>query len=927
MKKYYIFVVLTLLLLSAKSQIDAGPDTTICIGESVELQGSGPGMYSYTWTSVPNDPTISNPNILTPTVTPSDTTIYTLEARSVSLVNLVQNGDFEDGNTGFTSEYTYSPGYNALQPEGTYAITNDASWNHTGFQGCGDHTSGSGNYMAVNGAQQTNVKVWSTTIFGITPNTEYEFSAWVTSLVASNPAILQFKINDELLGSPFTASGFTCVWIKFFETWDSGNSTTATISIVNQNTAGSGNDFALDDINFNAVSYYYDDCTVNVRDVPTSTFALPAEMCSVDTAIVTYTGSASTSAIYNWEFGSATVISGIGSGPYELIWSTSGLKTISLMVEEGCESESTSHTINIKQSPSSELTADATSIPYGTTTVLHATMDGNPGPLNFEWTPDNMLQDPNITDPETVILQNSTLFTFTVTDGSSLCSSFDTLTIHITGGPLVILSLEALPSTICLGQSSDIEIQIEGGSGNYISTWTSDPPGFNHSGSETVVSVEPTENTTYFVEVTDGFSTLPPQSIEIIVLPLVEITLNPSDTLIEAGETAVYKVDGINNLSFQWQLSTDNGANWNDITDNATYDGATTSTLTVSNATVDMDAYLYRCFLDGECSPLYSDNAMLNVVLAPEVIGGIEDNTVCEQQTVSLVFDINNFIDIDSLHFIATYDDNKLEFIDITNINNEISDLQFTNSNDTIYFDWSSDIGVSINDGSIFSLNFLAIKDGQPEVNFISSSIIRNSYGFYPSLSLTSSIVTINPLPLIPDQVIATPDSLNVLDEVDISLEAFGGSGTEMIWTSDSCGGEYLGNSNPLEVFRPKTTTNYFVKWQNQCGVTECSAVTVKISEDFIFAVPNAFSPNGDGKNDEFGVVANAELDFFEINIFNRWGQLIFSSKNQYDLWDGKINGEDAPVGVYIWKVFYQFRSEGPMSESHKDTGTVTLVK
>ena len=927
MKKFCIFIVFVLFVFSAYSQIDAGPDTTICIGQSVVLEGSGPGMYSYTWTSVPNDPSISNPNILTPTVTPTDTTVYTLEARSVSLTNQVINGDFEDGNTGFTSEYTYSPGANGLWGEGTYAITPDASFNHNNFSPCNDHTTTTGNYMAVNGAGQPNVVVWSETITGITPNTEYEFSTWVTSLVASSPAILQFRINGNLLGAPFTASNFTCAWTRFFETWDSGSSTTATISIINQNTANSGNDFALDDINFNAVSYFYDDCVVNVRDIPTSTFELPAEICSVDTAILTYTGTASPTAIYNWGFGSANVLNGSGQGPYELTWNTAGLKTISLMVEEGCESALTSQSINVKQSPVSQLTADATSIPYGTTTVLHGYMDGNPGPLNFEWTPNNMLQDPNITDPETVILENTTLFTFTVTDGSSLCSSYDTLTINIAGGPLTILSLEALPDTICLGESSDIEIQIDGGSGNYTSTWTSDPPGFNHSGSESVVNVQPAENTTYFVEVTDGFSTLPPQSIKIVVLHLVEITLNPSDTLIEAGETAVYKVDGLNNLSFQWQLSTDNGINWIDITDNSTYSGTTTNTLTINDASVDMDSYLYRCFLDGECSPIYSDNALLNVVMAPDVIGGINDNTVCEQQTISLAFDINNFIDIDSLHFIATYNKSKLEFIDITNINNEISDLEFTNSNDTIYFNWSSDMGVSIPDGNIFNINFLALADGQTDVSFSNSSIIRNDLGFYPSLSLTSSVITINPLPLMPDQVIATPDSLNVLDEVDISLEAIGGSGTEIIWSSDSCGGEYIGNSNPLEIFRPKKTTNYYVKYQNQCGETECSSVSVKITEDFIFAVPNAFSPNGDGKNDEFGVVANGEIDFFEINIFNRWGQLIFNSNNQYEKWDGKINGKDAPMGVYVWKVFYQFRAEGPYSESHKDTGTLTLVK
>ncbi|PLX12335.1 MAG: hypothetical protein C0598_06190 [Marinilabiliales bacterium] len=928
MKKYYLIIFLSLIAYYAKCQIDAGPDSTICIGETIMLQGSGPGMYSYTWTSVPDDPTISDPNILTPTVSPIDTTVYTLEARSVSLINLVSNGDFEQGNNGdFTSEYTYSPGANGLWNEGTYAITADASFNHDNFFCDNDHTSGSGNFMAVNGAGQANVVVWSTTITGITQDTEYEFSTWVASLSPISPAILQFKINGELLGSPFTASNFTCLWKRFFETWNSGNSTSATISIVNQNTATNGNDFSLDDINFNAVSYFYDECTVNVRDIPTSTFDLVSESCSLDTVTVTYTGTASASAIYNWGFGSANIITGSGQGPYELTWNTSGLKTISLMVEEGCESVLTSHNINVKQSPESQLTADATSIPYGTTTTLHGFMDGSPGPLDFQWIPDNLLQDPLSQDPQTITLENSALFTFEVIDQSSLCSNWDTLTINVTGGPLTILSLEALPDTICLGDNSDIQINIEGGSGSYTSTWTSDPPGYNHSGSETTINVQPSETTTYYVEVTDGFATLPSESIKIVVIPLVEILLQPSDTLIEPGDIAIFEVDGLNNHSFQWQLSTDDGLSWNDINDNTYYSGTTTNTLTVSNTTIEMNSYLFRCLLDGRCSPLFSNEALLKVSLSPEVIGGLEDITVCENETVSLAFSITNFIVIDSLNFIATFDNSITSFVDISDINNSISSLQYYTSNDSIYILWKDNIGQTIEDSKIFTINFIADAAGIAEIDFSNNSIIRNNSGFYPPLSLNSSTVVINPLPQIPDQIIATPDSLNILDEINITLEAIGGLGDELVWTNESCDGNIIGNSNPLVIYRPEETTNYYAKYENQCGITDCETVKVQISEQFIFAIPNAFSPNGDELNDNFGVFSSGNLAFFEMNIFDRWGQLIFSTNDQNEKWDGKINGKSAPVGVYVYKVNYQFKDEGINSEKQKHTGTLTLLR
>ncbi|MFK5855016.1 MAG: hypothetical protein QM503_02720 [Bacteroidota bacterium] len=306
--------------LAATSQVNAGPDTVICTGEITTLQGTGPIQYTYEWTSVPHDPTISNPTILTPTVQPVVPTDYTLTGRSVSMSNLVINGNFETGsNSGFTSSYTYSPGPNGLWNEGTYAITDDASYNHNNFTCNNNHTPYGIYFMAINGAQQANVVIWTETIVGITPNTEYEFSTYVASLSSSNPALLQFKINGVLLGEPFQASPITCQWNRFFEKWNSGTATSATISIVNQNTVGNGNDFSLDDINFSKVTYFEDECTVTIAPIPTSTFNMATQTCSNDTVIITYTGTASPSALFNWDFGIATVTGGPVPDPYKAI--------------------------------------------------------------------------------------------------------------------------------------------------------------------------------------------------------------------------------------------------------------------------------------------------------------------------------------------------------------------------------------------------------------------------------------------------------------------------------------------------------------------------------------------------------------------------------------------------------------------------------
>ncbi len=159
--------------------------------------------------------------------------------------NLVVNGDFSQGNTGFSSDYGYQKD---LVPEAFYYVTDDAHNTHYGFRGS-DHTSGKGNFMVVNGSYTANSSVWCQTI-KVKPHVLYSFSTWLCSVATGNPASLQFSINGVNMASPFTAPGNTFTWIQFFQWWDSGNDTVARICIVNQNTIRSGNDFGLDDISF-----------------------------------------------------------------------------------------------------------------------------------------------------------------------------------------------------------------------------------------------------------------------------------------------------------------------------------------------------------------------------------------------------------------------------------------------------------------------------------------------------------------------------------------------------------------------------------------------------------------------------------------------------------------------------------------------------
>lgn len=149
--------------------VSAGEDIYLCNPPTpTQLQGSIDGDYlNFTWTPTQG---LTGIQTLSPTVNVTQTTNYVLTVKAVNTeINLINNGDFESGNSNFSSNYTYSPGN--LWPEGVYDVLADPSTAHSNFAACNDHTSGGGQMMAVNGNAVPNQNVWCQTV-SIQPNTE-----------------------------------------------------------------------------------------------------------------------------------------------------------------------------------------------------------------------------------------------------------------------------------------------------------------------------------------------------------------------------------------------------------------------------------------------------------------------------------------------------------------------------------------------------------------------------------------------------------------------------------------------------------------------------------------------------------------------------------------------------------------------------------
>jgi gliding motility-associated-like protein len=89
---------------------------------------------------------------------------------------------------------------------------------------------------------------------------------------------------------------------------------------------------------------------------------------------------------------------------------------------------------------------------------------------------------------------------------------------------------------------------------------------------------------------------------------------------------------------------------------------------------------------------------------------------------------------------------------------------------------------------------------------------------------------------------------------------------------------------------------------ENAAGCADTIVKSVEVAPDFYFFIPNAFTVNGDGRNDEFKPVMRG-VKLYSMMIFNRWGEQVFFTKNPEQGWDGSFHGASCKEDTYIWKV------------------------
>lgn len=99
-----------------------------------------------------------------------------------------------------------------------------------------------------------------------------------------------------------------------------------------------------------------------------------------------------------------------------------------------------------------------------------------------------------------------------------------------------------------------------------------------------------------------------------------------------------------------------------------------------------------------------------------------------------------------------------------------------------------------------------------------------------------------------------------------------------------------------------KAGVYYVTVTQNSCVASDTIVV---FPGDCAVFIPSAFTPNNDGLNETFGVIGDATFKNFSFQVFSKWGQVVFSSNNIAQKWDGTFKGQKMPNGAYPWILYY----------------------
>lgn len=901
MSKTFLIIILSIFSFYSFSQCTGsepvlflGNDTTLCQGSSLNL--TAPAGYTYyNWST----------GSTSQSITVNSAGNYSVEVGLVVNTNLVVNGTFESGNTGFTTGYAPGSGgaYGTLSNPGEYAVTTNPNLVHMYFSSCVDHTpTGLGRMLVVNGSGTPNTTVWQQTII-VTPNTDYQFGTWVMSVVqtaASDLAQLQFSINGVQLGSIFSPSQTSCNWSQFTGSWNSGASTTAIISIVGQNTVNTGNDFALDDITFKPVCKHTDDINITVSPLPTQTTTTVAPSACTGAPDGSITINCATATQYSFDGGATwqttNTKGGLAAGTYSIVSkNAAGCTVTSTVTLVGAGSVPTQTTAF--SSPTTCVGPPDGSITITSTTGVQYSFDGG-----TTWQASN-IQTGLGTGTYTVMTQNA-----------AGCTVSSTVTINSTLSTPTQTTTETQPSACSL--TPDGSIMINSSNATQYSfdngtTWQiSNVQTGLVAGTYTVMSQAANGCTTSSTVTLTGTSGIPPTmtvSDDITVCSNSITTISATGT---GGTTFIYHWDDFTN-SNSTQVFTPTTTGYYAVqVENETgcmseKDSILVTVLAPVTATVSSPVFI----CPGEAGTLSVSG--ISGGLAPYTVawssgGAIVGTGMTYSATVpsNTTYTVGVMDACQTIPLILTTSINILDFQvpmftvdDVTQCEPAVFNLQNTMDPSLIETSvWTISNGASYVDQNEISLTNYATGTYSVTLSVTSKS------GCVDEITLTNGLI-VYPNPIA--NFTFTPTDVYMFNtNVDFVNQSIGA--VDYIWRIEDGSPNSANSVDVSSTFPEGVTGEYDVLLvaisEHQCVDSIIKIVTVYPEQ--IFYAPNAFTPNGDEMNQTWKVfMGGYDFKNFDLSVFNRWGELIWHTSDVNSEWDGTYKGDKVSDGTYTWSL------------------------
>lgn len=869
---------------TCSNSISLSDTLNACVGDLDTLSATitgGDSILDIIWRPAAglSDTTILNP-VLTVGATSS---YYHLTVRSLIPFNLVTNGDFSAGNTGFTSSYLYTAGPSGVLLEGRYSVYTNPFGVHGGFTSFGDHTTGTGRMMIINGSP-TPTDVWCQTI-PVNPNTDYDFSAWIANCssvtVGADVPILQFRINGVLIGTPTAITSLPGVWTNFFSTWNSGVSTTANICIYDMNTTAAGNDFAIDDISFREICVARDSVYVNVAIPDTIITSWDTTLCVSGAPITLFSTVGYTS--YLWSTGAtSTSILAPVSGTY---W----VRNIN-----NCDIKIDTFNVTYAPFPIVNLGTD-TAFCVGNTLTLSS---AQPAGSSYLWS-----------DGSSGVSYTATttgLYWLQVDNG--YCTSTDSVNVTISPHPVVDLGPDAFN---CTGAPVTLSSSVIYSSPSYL--W---------SEGSTTPSITVPLSGTYWLQVTVAGCA----GVDTIGVTIIydTFTLGNIDTAICRGDFVQTRLTVNPSATVQWLPTA----------------GISTPTMVTPKITPDTSD-MYNVVISIAGCPDLIDSFYIDVQPRPEVdISGFRE--VCEFDTLHLRALVNP-----QWYGGYLYHWNPAPFVDDTSaysvVFKGIDSVKLILTVTTPAGCKGMDSALMV----VYPGNFASLDTNYhlcPHDTIQLKPTGGVSYSWHPVLYLDDPLSATPWVRAITSQAytaIAT-SQFGCLDTISTNVVMHSGG---QIFLGDSAtifpGESYqirsqtncatftwfppAGLNNPYisdPVATPGISTKYFVHAKTEWGCEAIDSINIYYDISAVLALPNAFAP-GSLMNGKLHLIRRGEATLNHFRIFNRWGNLIFETSDINEGWDGSYKGKAQPFGVYVYEI-EAVTNIGQIFHKH---GNVTLIR